>query len=473
MSTHTTTTPPRRRALVTGASGFVGGQLVPRLLADGFVVRVLTRHRAGLAGHDWADAVEVVEGDARERHTVARALAEVEVAYYLIHSMEGGDFTDQDRELARTFAQEADRAGVSRIVYLGGLHPADASLSPHLASRVEIGQILLDGPVPAACLQAAIVLGAGSASYDMLRYLAGRLPVMVAPAWIDNPVQPIALEDALRCLRAAADLPAEVNRTFDIAGPDVLTYRELMQTYAEVAGLRRRWITALPVLTPDLASLWVGGLTPVQPGLARPLIASLVHPMVAQEHDLDAQLERPNSVGVRAAIREALRHTPPDTGPRNLVACSLAVAAAAGVGSLATQTDSRWYARLDKPRWQPPRAAFPIAWSSLYAVIAGVSAAHLTQLERESKTAERDGYRAALGGNLVLNALWSALFFRAHRLPLAVLEAAALTASSADLARRAGSTASRRRTLLLPYAGWCAFATALTTSLARRNRRAR
>lgn len=462
----------RRRALITGASGYVGAALVPALLRD-FEVRVLTRSADGIADQSWAAQVETVVGDAGDPSVLAEALGDVDVAYYLIHSMDDGDFAARDRALARAFADASGRAGVGRIVYLGGLHPDGEDLSPHLASRVEIGRILLDGPVPAACLQAALVLGDGSASFEMLRYLTTRLPVMLTPSWIDSPVQPIAAADTVRCLRAAADLPAGVNRTFDIGGPEVLTYRELMATYARIAGLRPRTVLALPVLTPGLASHWVGAVTPLPAALARPLVGSLVHPMVRRENDFDAHLDPPASIGVEDAIRTALATAPLDTGPGNLARSVLGVGAAAAIGSLATRPDSRWYARLAKPAWQPPRAAFPIVWTALYAVIAGVSAAHRTELDREGRGAEATAYGRALGANLTLNALWSALFFRAHALPAAVVDAALLTASSADLARRAGSTSRRRRRLLVPYAAWCAFATALSADIARRNRRTR
>jgi len=262
---------------VTGASGYIGGQLVPALLED-FTVRVLTRSPDGVERHAWRDEVDVVVGDASRPEDLRRALDRVDVAYYLIHSMEADTtgFEERDRAAATLFAEEAERAGVQRLVYLGGLHPRDERLSPHLRSRVEIGRIFLDSSVPAACLQAAVILGDGSASFEMLRYLTSRLPAMVTPSWVDNPVQPIAAEDAIRCLRAAADLPSGVNRTFDIAGPDVLSYRQLMQTFAEATGRRRRLIVPLPVLTPGLASLWVGLITPVDAALARPLVGSLI-----------------------------------------------------------------------------------------------------------------------------------------------------------------------------------------------------
>ncbi|MHA7127007.1 NAD(P)H-binding protein [Janibacter indicus] len=297
-------------ALVTGATGYIGGLLVPRLLDDGWKVRVLTRSSERLRGRDWIDRVEVVEGDATSADDLRRALAGTDVAYYLLHSMDGhGDLARRDRQLAEGFVAAASEAGVGRIVYLGGLHPEGADLSVHLASRVEVGQVLLDGPVPAAVLQAAVVLGDGSVSFDMLRYLTERLPVMVAPRWLRNRIQPIAIDDALHYLVGAAGLPAEVNRAFDIGGPEVLTYEQMIQRFAAVTGLRRRLVLGLPVLTPWLASHWVGLVTPVDAAVAKPLVGSLVHEVVRREHDLDelVGLPREGLVGFDEAVRRAMR----------------------------------------------------------------------------------------------------------------------------------------------------------------------
>lgn len=461
-----------KRALVTGASGYIGGLLVPALLSQGWTVRVLTRSAGSVEGRSWRREIEIVEGDASAAADLRTALDGVDTAYYLIHSMDSrGDFVTRDRELATTFAKAAADASVGRIVYLGGLHPKGDELSDHMASRAEVGRIFLDSPTPATVLQAAVILGDGSASFDMLRFLAGRLPGMIAPKWLRNRIQPIAASDAIACLVAAATMSADVNRTFDIGGPDVLTYEQLIQRYAAVTGIPRRVIVAVPVLTPRLASHWVGLVTPIKAGLARPLVGSLVHEVVCQEHDIDGYLPAPPSIGVDEAIRQAMATATPDTGPRNLVASAAAVAACAVAGSLATQPGSRWYRDLDLPPWQPPGAAFPLVWTTLYADIAAVSAATLTTLEREGRTREARGYRAALAANLVLNAGWSWVFFRAHKLPAATAGAVLLAASSADLARRADATGSVRGRSLLPYAGWTAFASLLTAEVTRRNRR--
>lgn len=457
--------------LVTGATGYVGGELVAPLLEAGARVRVLARDAGDLADRQWRERVEAVEGDATDDADLDRALDGVDVAYYLLHSMDGGgDIGERESEMAQRFAEAAERGGVRRIVYLGGMHP-DGELSEHLASRSKVGQVMLDGAVPAVVLQAAVILGAGSTSFDMLRYLTGRLPAMVTPKWVGNRLQPIAIDDVLHYLVGAATLDGDVNRTFDIGGPEVLTYRDLMQRFAAVTGRRRRIIVTAPVLTPRLASYWVGLVTPVDAGIARPLVGSLVHEVTAKENDLRELLPKPGGlVGVDDALRMAAAASPRDTGPRNLAITTAATAATAAIGSLATDPRSRWYRSLDKPAWQPPPVVFPIAWTALYADIAATSAATLSKHDRDGEQAEAVRYRAALAGNLVLNAGWSAVFFRGHQLRTSTAVAAALAASSADLARRSGRVSARQGWALAPYAAWTAFATALTATIARRNR---
>lgn len=463
-----------RTALVTGATGYIGGLLVPRLLAEGWTVRVLTRRRSSLDDAPWRDQVEVVEGDASSAGDLGTALRGIRVAYFLIHSMgDAADFAERDRRLAQAFADAARAAGVGRIVYLSGLHPSGEELSPHLASRVEVGEILLASGVPTAVLQAAVVLGDGSASFDMLRYLASRLPAMVAPKWLHNRIQPIAIDDVMHYLVGAANLPEDVNRTFDIGGPQVMTYEEMLHGFVRVTGRRRRLIVTVPVLTPRLASHWVGLVTPLDAGLAKPLVGSLVHEVVCEEHDIARYVPEPQGglMGFDEAVIRAMRDATPDTGPRNLAIFGGATVASAILGGLATQPNSRWYRSLDLPSWQPPKAAFPIVWTALYADIAATSAATVTSLEREGRADEARAYRRALGANLALNTAWSFVFWRVRRLDVAALEAGLLAASSADLARRAGAGSPTRGALLAPYAVWTGFATVLSAAVARRNRR--
>lgn len=219
--------------------------------------------------------MDAVRGDVTDADSLAAALRDVDVAYYLVHALRGGPgFEETDRHAAREFAEQARAAGVRRIVYLGGLTPAGASaseLSPHLRSRAAVGDIFLRGGVPATVLRAAVIIGSGSASFEMLRYLTERLPVMVTLSWVGTRIQPIAVRDVLGYLVGCAEMPDDVNGAFDIGGPDVLTYEQMMHRYAAVAGLPHRLVLRVPMLTPRLSSYWIGLVTPVPPSLAKPL----------------------------------------------------------------------------------------------------------------------------------------------------------------------------------------------------------
>lgn len=471
MTEPNTTSEPGRTALVTGASGYVGGRLVPALLDAGWRVRVLVRTPDRLKT-DWRDRVEVVAGDAESADDVRRALTGVDVAYYLLHSMDGrGDYRTRDRRLATTFADAARTVGVRRLVYLSGLHP-QGKLSDHLASRVEVGQILLDSGVPTAVLQAGVVLGAGSASFDMLRHLTERLPAAVGPRWLRNRIQPIAVDDVIHYLVRAADLPPEVNRTIDVGSDEVLTYLEMMRRYAKVAGLGPRLVGTVPVLSPWLASHWVGVVTPVPAGIAKPLVGSLIHDAVKREDDARTLLGDPpgGPKGFDEAVRLATESIDPKRWGRTLARVGAGVVVTAVAGSLLTDPNSAWYRGLRKPAWQPPAIAFPVVWTGLYALITVAATATSADLEERGRDAEAADFRRALALNLVLNAGWSGLFFRARNLPLATAGAAVLAGSSVDLARRGASTGPGKGAALGAYAAWCMFATALSAAVARRNR---
>ncbi|HWS59108.1 MAG TPA: SDR family oxidoreductase [Actinotalea sp.] len=294
---------------VTGVTGYVGGRLVPELLAAGHRVRAVARAPGRLRDREWSGRIEAVEADAADLDAIRAALAGVDVAYYLIHSLgSGARFEARDRRSALTFAQAAREAGVGRIVYLGGLHPDVEDLSPHMESRKEVGEILLASGVPTTVLRAAVILGSGSASFEMMRYLTERLPAMTTPRWVDNRIQPIAIRDVLRYLVGSATMPPDVSRAFDIGGPEVLTYREMMQRYAAVAGLRRRVIIGVGVLSPRLSSLWVSLVTPVPGALARPLVESLIHEVVCAEHDIARYVPDPPGglIGFDRAVELAL-----------------------------------------------------------------------------------------------------------------------------------------------------------------------
>ncbi|WP_280251312.1 SDR family oxidoreductase [Nocardia abscessus] len=297
------------RCVVFGATGYIGGRLVPELLRAGHTVRVLARTPGKLAEAPWRDRVEVLTGDVTSVADVRAALAGQDVLYYLIHSLTRADFDTVDREAATLVAAEAAEAGLTRIVYLGGIIPGTQRLSRHLASRAEVGEILRAGAVPALVLQAAVIIGSGSASFEMLRYLTERLPMMVTPRWVRNRIQPIAVRDVLYYLTEAATLPEGAGGAFDIGGPDVLTYLQMMRGYAEVAQLPRRLIVPVPVLTPWLSAQWVNLVTPVPRAIAVPLMESLIHDVVCGDHAIADLIPDPPAglTGYRQAVTLALR----------------------------------------------------------------------------------------------------------------------------------------------------------------------
>lgn len=301
-----------KRVLVTGATGYVGGRLVPRLIAEGFDVRLLVRKPERLADVPWVNQVEFVVGDLLDYSTLGTAFEGVDVAYYLVHSMnspaENGSFEDLEHRSATNFAKHAKQANVSRIVYLGGLHPEGVKLSKHLASRKAVGDILLASGVPTIVFQAGVIIGSGSASFEMIRHLTEVLPYMPAPKWVRNRIQPIAIRDVLYYLVQATKLDPSVNRTFDIGGPTVLRYGQMMNGYAVEAGLPQRAIAALPVLTPWLAGQWVNLVTPIPRRLAVPIIESLQFDCVVHERDIEQFIPAPAEglVPYRRAVRLAL-----------------------------------------------------------------------------------------------------------------------------------------------------------------------
>jgi uncharacterized protein YbjT (DUF2867 family) len=282
------------RSLVTGATGYVGGRLVPQLLEAGHTVRVMVRDERKARAHVWSDDVEIAVGDGTSDTDVHDAMQDVDVLYYLLHSIgTGDDFGRTEHEMAERFARAAKDAGVSRIVYLGGMIPEGEELSEHLSSRGEVGDVMLASGVPATVLQAGVVIGSGSASFEMLRYLTERLPVMVTPKWVNTRIQPIAIRDVLRYLVGSADMPSDVSRRFDIGGPEVLTYLDLMQRFAQISGLPKRRVLKVPLLSPGLSSHWIGLITPVPASLARPLVESLRNTVVAGDTDIKQYVPDP------------------------------------------------------------------------------------------------------------------------------------------------------------------------------------
>ncbi|MGA8544401.1 MAG: SDR family oxidoreductase [Mycobacterium sp.] len=281
------------RCVILGATGYLGARLVPALLAAGHDVRVMARTPAKLDAVPWRQQVDVVEGDVTDAEQVQQALDGQQVLYYLVHSLLRSDFVDFDARAASIVGRAAAAAGLARIVYVGGIIPEGQRLSDHLASREEVGRLLQESGVPTVELRAAAIIGAGSASFEMLRYLTERLPLMVTPRWLRTRVQPIAVGDVLYYLTKAAELPPEVNRVFDIGGPDTFTYTDMIRKYAAIAGLQRRIAVPVPVLTPWLSSHWVNLITPLPSALAASLMGSLENDVVCGEHDIAEHIPDP------------------------------------------------------------------------------------------------------------------------------------------------------------------------------------
>jgi uncharacterized protein YbjT (DUF2867 family) len=298
------------RCVVTGATGYVGGRLVPRLLDRGYDVRAAVRTPSKLLAAPWRDDVEVVRADLSDSGSLAAAFEGADVVYYHVHSMGSAkDFGAEEQNAAQNVAAAARDAGVRRLVYLGGLHPGGAQLSPHLRSRTKVGEILMASGIETVVLQAGVIVGSGSASFEMIRHLTDVLPVMTAPKWVHNRIQPLAVRDVLHYLVEAATADVPESRTWDIGGPDALEYGQMMQIYADVAGLHRRMIVVLPFLTPTIASWWVGLVTPIPSGLARPLVESLHCDAVMGDHDIDAMIAPPPDglIGYRDSVSLALK----------------------------------------------------------------------------------------------------------------------------------------------------------------------
>ncbi|HEY5258977.1 MAG TPA: SDR family oxidoreductase [Candidatus Baltobacteraceae bacterium] len=292
------------RVLVTGSTGYIGGRLVPRLLAAGYAVRCLARNAARLEGR--FPGAEVMEGDLFQEDALRAACEGVDAAYYLVHSMsDSSTFAQRDHDAAMAFGEAARACGVRRIVYLGGLGEDGAALSHHLRSRHEVGEVLRESGVETIEFRAAMIIGSGSVSFEMMRYLTERLPVMIAPRWVTTRSQPIGIRDVLRYLVAALGLPLGASIVYEIGGAEVLTYRDMMLGYARLRGLNRR-VIIVPLFTPRLSSYWVHLVTPVSARLAQPLILGLENEVVVCDEAARRDFPQIEPEGFDAAVSHAL-----------------------------------------------------------------------------------------------------------------------------------------------------------------------
>jgi uncharacterized protein YbjT (DUF2867 family) len=296
--------------LVTGATGYVGGRLVPLLLESGYRIRAMGRSLKKLEARQWADHhnVELVQGDVFDRESLINAARGCWAAFYLVHSMNTREtnFEKADRRAALNMVDAAAKAGLDRIIYLGGLgNEQNPKLSKHLRSRHEVARILQSGPVPTTFLRAAVILGSGSVSFEIMRYLVERLPIMITPSWVKTKNQPIAIRNVLVYLRGCLEADETVGQTFDIGGPDILAYRDLFQIYAEEAGLKKRWIIPVPFLSPVLSSYWIHLVTPVPSAIAMPLAEGLRNEVLCTDNRIQSIIPQ-KLLSCRETIRLAI-----------------------------------------------------------------------------------------------------------------------------------------------------------------------
>lgn len=478
-------------ALVTGATGYVGSLLVSRLIHSGWAVKVLARNAAKARLMPWAHMigdtqrpdpgyVTIVEGDALDQSDVDRALEDVDVAWYLLHSMgTDRDFVEEERVMARVFAHAAKRADTERIVFLGALAPMGEK-SLHLESRREVGRILESSGAVTIGLSAALVVGARSSSFALLRHLAERLPMIVAPQWMHNRITPISEKDLLYLLEIAGTADVKESRLFDIGSAEEVSYVDMITRYAQHFRLGRKRVWTAPIGNARVAAWVIGVLTPVDRHLAEALVESMVHDTVVTEWDFSRAVGEPP--GGLDDLDEAFTATASAIRPhrwRKISAGILgSVAVTAAIAGALTQVNSSWYRQLPQTRLKPPRWVFPLAWTVLYTDIALVSSLTLADIgeadpaDRATASAvagftpKEKRFIAALAGNLALNAAWPLMFFRVRNLPMATAECALLVGSAIDLVRRVWNVNSGRGAVLTPYALWTAYAATLTARVA-------
>jgi uncharacterized protein YbjT (DUF2867 family) len=296
--------------LVTGATGYIGGRLIPILVDAGYHVRCMVRDERRIRDQSWYKYVDMVKADVFDANSLNKAMHGIDSAYYLIHSMAGGkDFHQQDLVAAKNFGQSAKKYGVKQLIYLGGLGNAASDLSIHLRSRQDTGKMLRKSGVPLTEFRAAVIVGSGSLSFEMIRYLTERVPVMICPSWIYNKTQPIAVSDVISYLIASLENKECLDQIIEIGGDDVVTYKEMMTIYARMRGLKR-WMIPIPVLTPRLSSYWVHLVTPIPSTIAQPLIDGLKNEVIVQKNDAQHILPQIKPISYEEAVNEALSRLP-------------------------------------------------------------------------------------------------------------------------------------------------------------------
>lgn len=359
-----------QQVLVLGATGYIGGRLVPRLLQAGHQVRAAARSVQKMEHAPWSDDAEIHHVDLDDGYGLERAMEGIDVVYHLVHAMGGGgNFEEREAATARRIAEAAQRQGVRRIVFLGGLHPEDAALSPHMRSRAAVARILLESQVETIAYQAGIIIGSGSASFEMIRHLALALRVMPAPDWVKNRVEPLAIRDVLYYLLAAADSPHRIDQRLDLGSGEVMTYAEVMRQFARTAGLPRRWVIPLPLPAPTLSGIWVGLVTPMPMALTVPLVQSLQQDAVTNDREVDRFIEPPPAGMLKyaEAVTLALQREKEGAVDTTWDADFGSLEASAG----ALPTDPEWAGR---PRYMDTRSleAPHVSAAALWRVVEGI-----------------------------------------------------------------------------------------------------
>lgn len=477
-----------RKAFVTGGTGFIGEAVICELLKEGWAVTALCRDRGRALATDWGKnviaqnsspkpgQVRVVVGNASNVDDVEQGMRGASTAWYLLHSMSNKKkFSGQEITMSETFVKAAKSQHISRIIYLGGLHPSGEELSEHLASRVKVGQIVLDSGIPAAVLQAGVVIGEKSASYKMIRHLAERLPGIIGPSWISNQITPISVRNAVFYLVRAADLPPAISRTFDIGGSDSVPYSSLIQRYAKATNRLRRPSLHLSLYTPAIAAHAVGLLTPVSSVLARPLVGSLLHDTVVKETGIQTYLGLPPQGldSYEKSVALATKDHPSSNWIKTVIWTGSAVAGCAVIGSFLVKPRTGRYTNVGKSSWQRAPDSFPGVWTALYADLAAVSSLVIADANENEDANGATSYKIALAINLALGVGWGALLSRSGNARLASIGAGVLALSSLDLVRRAFKSAPQRGIALAPYSAWTVAGTALSALNLRRKRGAK